>query len=125
MDSNTEFNSKTGSPKYEFLRKTTYKIGVGIIILIVIHLILNQMIPLENLMLIKSDGSISTVDDFRKMNIWNIVLKLPIVGFALGSILSFIPFKKIHYKRKWLRFSLLVILVLYLLKFVDELNLLS
>lgn len=124
MKVNTMLDSETGSREYEFLRTTTYKIGVLVIVLIIINLILNQMIPLEEYSLIKSDGSTTTIDEMRKTNIINTVLIVPLSGFVLGSILSFIPFNKLQYTRKYLRFSLLIIVVLYVFQSVSYLNLL-
>ena len=116
---NITTDSKNGNHKYEFLRRTNYKIGVFIVVLIVINLILNQNIPFEEYSLLKQDGSTLTVDEMRKMNIRNVAILVPFLGFVFGAILSFIPFKKMHYKRKYLRFSLLAILVLYILQFVS------
>ena len=69
-------DSKTGNSTYDFLRKTTCRIGILIIGLVVINLILSQIIPLESRLLLKPDGTTSTVNEMRKMNILSTALIL-------------------------------------------------
>lgn len=116
-------NSETKSPKYGFLKATNYKIGALIVVLLVVNIIVIQMIPFENYLLQNSDGSTLTANEMRKISIKRIILLIPFFGLILGIILSFIPFKNINYKLKYLRFSLIVILLLYTFNFVSNLNL--
>lgn len=122
MENKTTTCSKSDAEEYQFLKKTTNVLLLLIVMLVVVNLILNQIITFEDYHLLNSDGLTMSADEFRKKNILNILLIIPVLGFAVGSIMSFIPFKRMGYKRKYLRFSLAIIVVLYVTQFVSYLN---
>lgn len=57
------------------------------------------------------DGSAATFNEIRIATLKTLFLNIPILGFVLGAILSFIPFKGASYKQKYLRTSLLITLI--------------
>lgn len=112
------------SLKYTFLKRTKY-ILIGFILLIMItNLILNQLIPFEDITVLNWNGSKFSADEIRKTNIFNILFTMPIMGFVLGTLLSFIPFKNLDYKEKYHRFSLIATIVLCLAQLVSFVSLL-
>ncbi|MEZ4945395.1 MAG: hypothetical protein R2804_07715, partial [Cyclobacteriaceae bacterium] len=53
--------------------------------------------------------------DHRSVNfavLKTLIVTIPILGFILGAIVALIPFKEMTYKKKYLRASLLTIIVL-------------
>lgn len=120
MEPNSVINDPD-NPTNTFLKKNTYIIGIFIILLIVANIVINQMLPLEKFFPTESDGSSLGADAMRTGNIVNILIVVPIIGFIIGALLSFIPFKAIPYKGKILRFSIIVILVLYIAQFISYL----
>ncbi len=117
-------SSKDHNTDNHFLRKTTYIIIALIVVLILGSLIVNQIIPWENYPLQNSDGLSITAEEIRKNNVFNILLIVPLLGLVIGAFLSLIPFKNMHFKRKYLRFSLVSILVLYITQLVSYLSIL-
>ena len=64
------------------------------------------------------DGSAATFNETRIATLRTLFLNIPIFGFVLGTILSFIPFKGASYKQKYLRTSLLITLIIEAFFFV-------
>ena len=58
------------------------------------------------------NGQAATEDEIRSSSIRAILFSFPIFGFIISTLFSLIPYKKLPYSKKYLRFSLVTILVI-------------
>jgi hypothetical protein len=58
------------------------------------------------------DGTAASIDEIIISTLKTLFIIIPLFGFILGSLFSFVPFKKAKYKEKYLRTSLLIMLIL-------------
>lgn len=61
------------------------------------------------------NGTIATPDEVVNAAIYSIFIGYPFLGFMLGTIASLFPYKQLPYSKKYLNFSLVIILVLEIL----------
>ena len=59
-------------------------------------------------------GRLLNEDEFRRNLIIGITFSYPIIAFVAGLLVSLLPYKKAAYKDKYIPFSLVTLLVLYL-----------
>jgi len=111
-----------------FSKSTTRKILIAIVVIILINLwsVFNLNLNTEGVRSL--DGSIPNPDELQKALASGILFSFPILGFLSGLITSWIPFKNLSFKQKYLRFSLvgilafeIIILILNLPKLISYL----
>ena len=107
--------------KFSFSIKVTRIIFLIIVIIILANLWFINNFPLQVEGGRSLDGSQLTSEIIRKAFISGVLFSIPSIGFFLGLITSLIPYKKLSYKQKYFRFSLIVILILELLVLVPYL----
>ncbi|MEZ4935027.1 MAG: hypothetical protein R2788_23210 [Saprospiraceae bacterium] len=101
--------------------KRTNLIIIGIIVFLAILnitimvFILPPKVGVQNL-----DGTLATTAEYHSSIIKTSLLNLPIIGFLLGALFSFIPYKRIGYGKKYIRFSLIIILTINTLFFLGS-----
>ena len=61
------------------------------------------------------DGTFASNQDIKTGNYRMILLNTPLLGLIIGSIASFIPYKKFTYREKWVSFVIVTILILAML----------
>jgi VIT1/CCC1 family predicted Fe2+/Mn2+ transporter len=64
------------------------------------------------------DGTIASSDEVRQATIKTLLISINILGFIIGSLLNFIPFKGLSYSKRYLRTSLLTIIGIHMLFFL-------
>ncbi|WP_143017133.1 hypothetical protein [Catalinimonas alkaloidigena] len=57
-------------------------------------------------------GQIVTAGEVKQAAARTALFGLPLIGFLLGTLISLLPYRKLPYRKKYLRFSLVLVLVL-------------
>ena len=67
-------------------------------------------------------GDIATAEEIRTATLSTLLVGITIFGFLIGSIVSFIPYKELKYRKKYLYFSLISIIGIHFLVFILEIR---
>lgn len=89
------------------------KLILFIAILIVINLIIGYFSPAGQATHL--NGKSATEEEIKSSVVIAILFSFPLFGFVIATLISFIPYKKLPYSKKYLRFSLVTILVIQIL----------
>jgi len=104
---------------FSFNPATNRRILFAIIAVSVLSLIFNYFTEWENNMLQHLDGSPASAGEIKKANYRAVLFSMPIIGIIIGSLLTFVPYKKLTYKDKWPRFVLISVLLISSLTFLS------
>lgn len=89
------------------------KVLILIGIFILINFFLFSITPQRTI--VNLDGTLVPKAEMKSLNIRILLMNVPIIGFILSLFFSFIPYKKMKWSKKYLYFSLIIILVLQIL----------
>ena len=92
------------------IKSKRIKVIIFIILCMVINLILMPFAPSGESSHL--NGTIATPDEVVNATIKTIFIGFPFLGFILGAIAGLLPYKQLPYSKKYLNFSLVIILVL-------------
>ena len=106
---------------FSFSIKITRIIFLIIVAIIIVNLWFINNIAFQTEGITNLDGSSLTIEGMKKSFSSGVLYTIPIIGFLSGLITSLIPYKRLSYKQKYFRFSLVAILILELLFLVPSL----
>lgn len=86
---------------------------LAIIIMTIVNFVISFLI--ENGNAIHLTGENATRSEVRKATFSTLLIGIPFLGFFTGLLLSIFPYKNLKYAQRYLYFSLISILVLYVL----------
>ncbi len=110
----SEFNeiADTTISNLPFRKKFIRLMTIIIVILISLNYFLTSLTT--NREVLHLDGSVATLTEIKRATLFTLIFGITIIGFLLGALTSFIPYREMKYAKKYLLFSLFNVIVIQL-----------
>jgi len=102
------------------LKSRTKRLVIYIGIMIVMNFLMSILI--KNGEARHLTGESATTEEIKTASLSTLVFGITLFGFLIGSIVSFIPYKELKYREKYLYFSLVSIIGIHFLAFILEIR---
>lgn len=120
MDNKTLNTGSSTKETILLLKSKINRLILYIVILIIVNFILS--IFLKNGEARHLTGESATAEEIKKALLITLLFGITILGFLIGSIASFIPYKELKYRDKYLYFSLISIIGIHFLTLIIEIR---
>ncbi len=94
--------------KEKFTKQQKYKLCYAVIVAMILNYLLSPITGVNSAEHL--DGTIASPNEIMQAFISTLLFGIPVLGLIIGALLSFIPFKNMKYKDKYIYFSLLSVL---------------
>ncbi len=68
--------------------------------------------PIADTDIISLSGEVLNTEDAQRSMVLGVMRSFPLMGIILGSLLTFIPYRRLKYSQKFPRFTLVTLLVI-------------
>jgi hypothetical protein len=97
----------------DFSKKERNKLLIGIVAATVLNVFFALVFVKPNSVAHHLDGNLATKSEITLAKLGTFLFRIPVMGFLLGTIGSLFPYKDLPYGKKYLRASLISILILH------------